>query len=798
MDFGKSAYLKTLEIERKLSSSKSQSSVLNGIYESRNIQNLEVSAGEYILDFGTLKSTNSASLCALIKGKLYSVEETTVGVSLVVNDEVIYDTNLTVKSNSESLVDIMKTYETENNSLLNIKIVLKSNHNFEILSMKMIVINATESNSSELVDDVELRALKTPDQKYIISYTEDTCVFAAHIDKDVSLELNFDCVMQGVRSHCFCFDKNFNLNLFYVTLDGKLYKRELGSVYNDELIASNVGVVYSILSPENVDADMIAAFTKNNGSEVYYLTIKNGKIGNPIKAGLPSKNYIDLCMASTSSFVFLVATSDSGDNYILKSAYEPLGGVVFDTLKASFILSTRIYNVLAEDTSENVETLIASINHSVETFKDYSSMIEKSGNTHLSASCSLNSELYSMGEKAIQYTVVIDKLNSDPYARVTYANDCASMEPMECVPNPTSGILNTIDTKNWENVWPFNAVKPCVLESGVFKGYVDPNNFKTYEDGSEVGSNSSTSYLDVMIEIPKIYYFIETLEDKIYVNISNQKIDDNYVCNAHVYDGVECDKIYIAAYHSVLKTYNGVQTWFSSTGSKVTAPSTWDPVDYDAPIKQKENGYRLLCFDQMLLLQCLFLLATKTTDSTNYFAKGRNGLTLSTNGSCDTKGMYSGSLASALSVKFMGIENIYGNVWTRVEGLAIRTSPDYDEYTICKRDPYSTVAFSRDGTGYDMERNPALDGVYVNRKTLVDPYGNTKYGFMPQALTLNGTEGTNKTYFADSVDIGPHYGMWWGGDYKRGADGGIFCTRLDINLQTSGYYNGFRLVYYPI
>ena len=398
---------------------------------------------------------------------------------------------------------------------------------------------------------------------------------------------------------------------------------------------------------------------------------------------------------------------------------------------------------------------------------------------------------------AVHYTVVIDKHISDPFTRVTYKNDCFGMEPMECVED-SSGVKKVIDTKNWENVWPFNAVKPCVLEGGVFKGYVDPKNFKAYEDGTLIGSNSSTSFVDIMIEIPKIYYCIETIDDKIYIDISNTKIDDKYVCNAHVYDGQECDKIYIAAYHSVDKTYNGEKTWFSANGIKVSATSSWNP-DYDGPLKQKEEGYRLLCFDQMVLLQCLFMLATKSTDSTNSYGRGRYTTSISSNGICDTDGMYSGATASNRAMKFMGIENLYGNVWTRVEGLAIRTAPDYSEYTIYKRDPYSSVPFARDGEGYPSERNPLLDGIAQNREYLINPYGNTKYGFLPQSLEWNGIDGASRTtYFCDTVDVGPHYGMWWGGDYRRGLDSGIFCTRLDINETTSGYYNGYRLVYYPI
>ena len=399
-------------------------------------------------------------------------------------------------------------------------------------------------------------------------------------------------------------------------------------------------------------------------------------------------------------------------------------------------------------------------------------------------------------EETVVYTVVIDKATTNYESRCTYADDATGFDPA----------VNTNDvvvTNGWENRFPFNKIKPCVLRAGEFVGYLNPNDFTKYEDGTDVNSSSESEFLDVMIEFPKIYYCVESNDTTVYVRVSNQKVDERFQCYAHVYDGVELDKIYVGAYHSGYKMYNGKNTMFSYTG---TMPNCYDLVtnlDYETLLENKEVGYRMLNFDQTVLFQSLFILMFKSTGSEWSFAKGnkkRAGAVIA-NGYCDTKGMYSGATSGdeTIPCKLFGIENIYGNVFTRVEGIAIHTKYDQDYYELKRRNPYSNVAINKMGEGYDSFLNPDLDGAYYTEFYLSDPYATTEFGFLPKARHFNSSNtATYKKYYCDTVSICASYGLWYGGDFKAYSYGGIFHYFYDYGGQIYNKSLGYRLVYYPI
>ena len=403
-------------------------------------------------------------------------------------------------------------------------------------------------------------------------------------------------------------------------------------------------------------------------------------------------------------------------------------------------------------------------------------------------------DLRDKSEPQVLYTVVIDKYDSNPVTRCTYANDCAEFTSME-------NVDNVINTNSWSNAFPFNKIKPCVLENGVFKGYVKQDDFTLYENGTPVNSDADDARLDVMIEIPKIYYFIENKDGKINVNISNKKVDDNYCCYAHVYDGIECDNIYIGAYTSIVKQVNNVDTFFSATNILLANTNTIKYSNYYKYTEQKADGYRQLNFDQVTLLQCLFMLAFKSTDSSGSFAFGSvRSVGVFANGYHDKNGMYCGNLTEVIPNKFMGIENIYGNMFQRVEGIHINSRPFTTTYEVYKRDPYSSVAINNEGTDYEfIQNNPELDNLYVNKIPLINPYANNVLGFLPQSRYLDGEQGTYTTYFCDTIDLSTYRGMWWGGDQKWGSNyTGIFCFKSDTGSTSSNNYHAYRLVYYPI
>ena len=58
---------------------------------------------------------------------------------------------------------------------------------------------------------------------------------------------------------------------------------------------------------------------------------------------------------------------------------------------------------------------------------------------------------------------------------------------------------------DWYKMSIFNKIKPCLFKNGAVVGYLNPDNFAQFEDGS-VADITSGDAGDVMIEIPKTGY----------------------------------------------------------------------------------------------------------------------------------------------------------------------------------------------------------------------------------------------------------------------------------------------------
>ena len=398
-------------------------------------------------------------------------------------------------------------------------------------------------------------------------------------------------------------------------------------------------------------------------------------------------------------------------------------------------------------------------------------------------------------EPQVLYTVVIDKANTDYFARCTYADDA-----VDFLPATNTG--SVYSSNGWDARFPFNKMKPCVLRDGELVGYLNPNDYTVYEDGTAVNSDAENEFLDVMVEIPKVYYQVESNDTTIYIRISDKKINDNFKCYAHVYDGEELDKIYIAAYDCGYKLYNDKNTVFSYTNTLPNCQDVVTNLNYQTLLDNKNERYRMLNYDQTVLLQCLFVLMFKSTGSEWSFAKGNKKRLgeLNASGLCDQKGMYYGSVSvETESCKLFGIENIYGNIYTRVEGVAIHGMNDSGTYEFRRRDPYSKVPINNLGEGYEIYTNPELDGYYKTEFYLSNPYATTELGFLPKSYRYDDTVSTTyNKYYCDTVFIRSSYGLWFGGDYKAYSYGGMFHYYHDLGSEITNKNLGYKIVYYPI
>lgn len=356
--------------------------------------------------------------------------------------------------------------------------------------------------------------------------------------------------------------------------------------------------------------------------------------------------------------------------------------------------------------------------------------------------------------------------------------DLANSNPETCITYTDDAVGKTGGSSDWDSLCPFNKIKPCVLKDGVVQYYLNPDDFTKKADGS-VADITSGNDGDVMIEIPKMAYMIYTEGNDLYVKITDnpnaKTIDERYCFNAHSRD-VEGDreKLYISAYLG----HNLSSKLRSLSGKVPTADQTIGTFRTQA--QANGLGYDIVSFYPLTLLQCLYLIRFKNLDSQTALGRGyADGNSESVNtGGTNTKGMYFGETTGKQQMKFLGIEDFWGNLRWWIDGLY--SDANYHILTAFK-------TFNGTGAGYVDNGQGATANI---RRYMSKPQGTSQTGFITKEAS-----GSETTYFCDCAYLAasclPHFGGNW--DYA--SDAGAFF--LDVTDSTS-YSNaglGGRLMY---
>lgn len=129
-------------------------------------------------------------------------------------------------------------------------------------------------------------------------------------------------------------------------------------------------------------------------------------------------------------------------------------------------------------------------------------------------------------------------------------------------------------------------------------------------------------------------------------------------------------------------------------------------------------------------------------------------------------------------MKFIGIEDFWGNVWEWIDGLFCNSS---------RKILTAFQSFNDTGSGYtDRGTGAASDiGGYMSK-----PQGTSEAGFIAKEVSGSAT-----TYFADYASLYAGYLPIFGGDWNDGADAGAF--RLNVSYSASNVNSGVgaRLMY---
>ena len=356
------------------------------------------------------------------------------------------------------------------------------------------------------------------------------------------------------------------------------------------------------------------------------------------------------------------------------------------------------------------------------------------------------------------YGVRVNETNSNPSTCVTYIEDSVGVNP-----------ATSESYGGWENKFPFNEIKPCGFKNGKVVKYINPNDFTKYVDGTSVDDD-----VDVMIEFPKIYWKFTAISNGYEVRICKEKIDDEYVCLAHTIGTRNVDYIYIGAYlgtlsNSKLRSIKGENPYVSATISRCRELA-----------QANGTGYQQYNYYSMLMLQILYLIMYKSLNSQSSLGYGyTNGnATTVTTGNTYDKGMNYGEETGKVQMKFLGIEDFWGNVRQYVDGFFINSNKK-----ILISD---NTVFNNTGLNYeDCGNTNTFSASYFSKVC-----GGNKTGFV-----MKEVNGSSSTYYTDQGYLGAELMPVAGGLYSDNTNAGAFYFHCSRSSSSSGSGIGTRLVF---
>ena len=367
------------------------------------------------------------------------------------------------------------------------------------------------------------------------------------------------------------------------------------------------------------------------------------------------------------------------------------------------------------------------------------------------------------------YGVEIDENNPDPFGAVAYIADSEGFEPLY------TGDGN-VDLGSWGDKFPINKVKIVLMKDGEVIEELDKNDHTKTVDGRSVDITSGDSG-DVMTAIPLTYWKFERVGSKLRIYVSEHKVDDDYKAYAHSRDGVvQDDYLYIGTYKGnvqdgKLRSLHDVM----STGSETIGK-------FRTYAEANGDGYSQQYWGAVTLMQIFTVLLTKSTDSQSALGRGYvdGNSEFIKNGGTTKKGLFYGEKSGKEQMKFLGIEDFWGNRYEWVDGLATDTNRMW--LINDKNTNYNDA-----GDGYTKHGECFDSNGYISQ---VD--GKTNTGFIPVK-----TSGSSSTYYADygyQSSSGSRV-AYFGGARSNGSLSGSFQLVALVSPADADARRGARCLY---
>ena len=355
-------------------------------------------------------------------------------------------------------------------------------------------------------------------------------------------------------------------------------------------------------------------------------------------------------------------------------------------------------------------------------------------------------------------TVKINLANSNPATCGSYADNASTM---------SSGK----DVAAWQE---FFGYRPCLFKNGKVVGYLNPNDFTKFENGTSADITSGNAG-DVMIQFPRRGVRISKSGKVVTVSMTDNPNDSSFKYYAHQRGSTNKDYFYLGVYSGCV-TGGKLRSLSGSYPTTNTSISSFDQYG-----KANGTGYGCIGYYQWLFLQVMYVLQFKgNLNSQSTVGYGYcSGGSIKNTGRSNTNGMIYGD---SNVVKLFGIEDIWGNVGQLLNNYYANSNY---HVTTTTDDTITDVNKYTDRGSYGGSNSTGY--TYYS-----DCIGTTEAGF---TLTYNSTNGSSSTYFCDYGGFYSDYCPVAGGSCSGTDLAGLFY--FGVGWRRDGTYGnvGSRLGY---
>ena len=264
--------------------------------------------------------------------------------------------------------------------------------------------------------------------------------------------------------------------------------------------------------------------------------------------------------------------------------------------------------------------------------------------------------------RAVRYGVKINKLESDPAARITYIYDAVGMAPAHMDYDN-----DIFDYGSWENAFFVKNNRPVMLNPDRTVAYeLDPDDYSLKKSGAPSDADDESTTLNAMSEFPLIWLCQYEVDNYEYVIVSNVQYDETYRADAYTRaDGTIAQYMYLPMFGG---SYDGSR--LRSISGQVLANNTSMQSEFDYAAANGA-GWTVIPWCRRNLINCLLLIMGKSENSKVIFGRGNvYGVGDSLNsGTLNSKGQFYGYNDTTHQVKVFHIEKWWGDRYDRIAGL---------------------------------------------------------------------------------------------------------------------------------